>query len=81
VHNGKPCAVPFKTSVADRPPDHRPVFLLDPGLVVLAIGAAARELNPRVEAIIPHGLVHEHAVIVCVQSQQGESYSRNWVTP
>ena len=62
----------LKASIADCPPDHGPVLLLDPRLVVLSIGTAARELDPRGEAVISHGIVHEHAVVVRVQSEEGE---------
>jgi hypothetical protein len=41
-------------------------------MVVLAIGTAARELDPDLLAIIPNGLVHEHAVVVGVQPEQRE---------
>jgi len=66
------CAQPLVASVANRVPNDRAVLLLDPGLVVLAIRTASRELHARCLAVVPHGLVHEHAVVVRVEPKQRE---------
>ena len=52
--------------------NHRTILLFDEGLVVLVPGAAAREHDPGVAAIVPHRLVHEHAVIVGVEAEKIE---------
>src|ERR1700724_539450 len=61
----------LEAAIADRAAHDRAILLLHPSLVVLAIGTAARELDPHLLAIIPNGLVLEHAVMVGVQPEQG----------
>src|ERR1035437_4965664 len=46
------------------------VLLFDPRLIVLSIGAAASENDALLLAIIQQRVVHECAVVVCVQSEQ-----------
>src|SRR5438874_1434605 len=58
--------------IANRATHDRAILLLHPGLVILAIGAAAGELDPDLLAIISNGLVHEHAVVVGVEPKQWE---------
>jgi hypothetical protein len=58
--------------VTNGTPDHGAVLLLDPGLIVLAIGAAAREHQTGFLAIRFDGLVHEYAVVVRVEAEQSE---------
>jgi hypothetical protein len=62
----------FEPPIANHTAHNRAVLLLDPGLIVLAIRAAARELGTGDPAILLHGLVHEHAVIVRVEPEQRE---------
>jgi len=62
----------FEGPRADHAAHDSAILLLHPSLVILAIGAAARELDPDLLAIIPNGLVHEHAVVVGVQPEQRE---------
>src|SRR5215217_7898546 len=62
----------FQASIAHNATHHGAVLLLDKGLVVLAIGPAARERDPGRLAIIADGLVHEHTVIVRVEPEQVE---------
>ena len=61
------CLQPFEPPIADHAAHNRAVLLLDPGLIILAIRAAARELDTGDPAILLHGLVHEHAVVVGVE--------------
>jgi hypothetical protein len=71
--------------IADRAAHDHAILLLHPSLVVLAIGTAAGELDPDLLAIIPNGLVHEHAVLVGVQPEQREgeelAYFASSLTP
>jgi hypothetical protein len=53
-------------------PNDRAVLLLNKGLIVFPIRAAARELYPVAKAIVSDGLIHEDAVIVRVESQERE---------
>ena len=59
---------PLIAPVAHRVTDHCTVLLFDPRLVVLAVRPAAGELHPGRRAIVPHRLVHEHAIIVSVSN-------------
>ena len=63
---------PLVAPVADGVPNPCTVLLLDPGLVVLAIRTTPCELHTRVPAVVLHGLVHEHAVVVRVEPEQRE---------
>src|SRR6516162_691115 len=65
----------LEAAIADRATHDRAILLFHPSLVVLAIGTAARELDRHLLAIIPNGLVHEHAVVVRVQPEQGKGSS------
>src|ERR1035437_9544689 len=49
-----------------------PFLLLDPRLVVLSIGATASEDEALRLAVVPQRVVHECAVVVCIQSEQGK---------
>ena len=60
----------FEAAVADHAAHDSAILLIYPSLVVLAIGTVARELDPDLLAIIPKGLVHEHAVVVDIQTEQ-----------
>src|ERR1700739_1214955 len=62
----------LEAAIADGGAHDRAILLVPPSLVVLAIRAAARELDPGLLAIISNGLIHEHAVVVCVQPEQRE---------
>lgn len=56
--------------IAHGPTDDRAVLLLDPGLIVLPIGAAAGEPYSRLQAVVADGLVDKHGVVVRVESAQ-----------
>ena len=58
--------------IADGAAHHSAILLLHPSLLVLAMGTAARELDPNLLAIIANGLVHKHAVVIGVQTEQRE---------
>ena len=64
------CLKAHVAPVARDAPDHSAVLLLHPRLVVLAIRPAAGERDPGRRAVVPHGLVHEHAVVVRIEPQQ-----------
>ena len=70
--NSRIAAYALETPIADCPAHDSAILLLYPSLVAFAIGTAAGERDPDLLAIIPNGLVHEHAVVVCVQPEQGE---------
>ena len=61
--------VPFVTQKA---PDHRAILLLDPRLIVLAVGSGTGELDATVGAVLGESLVDEHAVVVRVDAQNGK---------
>src|SRR3954470_23364817 len=61
---------PLQASIAHDAADHGAVLLLDEGLVVFAIGSTAREGDALRLAVIPYGLVDEHAVVVRVEPEQ-----------
>src|SRR3954447_15049908 len=63
---------PLQASIAHDAADHGAVLLLDEGLVVFAIGSTAREGDALRLAVIPYGLVDEHAVVVRVEPEQIE---------
>src|SRR3954453_382643 len=60
--------------VAYDAPDHSAILLLHPGLVVLAIRAAACELNASPLAVRLHRLLQEHAVVIRVEPEQRERH-------
>ena len=60
----------FEPPIADDAAHDRTVLLLDMGLVVLAIRPAAREHDPFGQTVIPHRLIHEHGVVVRIESEQ-----------
>jgi len=62
----------LEPAIAGHPADNGAILLFDPGLVVLAIGTAARELDADLCTIISNRLVHEHAVVVGVEPEQRE---------
>src|ERR1700748_32730 len=62
----------LEAAITDGAAHNRAILLLHPSLVVLTIRATARELDPGLLAIISNGLIHEHAVVVCVQPEQRE---------
>src|SRR4051812_50169885 len=67
----------FKTLIAPithDAPNNSVVLLLHPGLIVLAIRAAACELNPSFLAVRLHGLIQKHTVVVRVEPEQGERH-------
>src|ERR1700731_1907959 len=78
AHRGvqaRQCRRGFQTleaAIADGAAHDCAILLLHPRLVVLAIGTAARELDPGLLAIVPNGFIHEHAVVVGVQPEQRE---------
>src|SRR3954451_16752431 len=63
---------PLQAAIAHDAADHGAVLLLDEGLVVFAIGSTAREGDALRLAVIPYGLVDEHAVVVRVEPEQIE---------
>src|SRR3954447_20035626 len=65
---------PLQASIAHDAADHGAVLLLDEGLVVFAIGSTAREGDALRLAVIPYGLVDEHAVVVRVEPEQIEGH-------
>src|SRR6185295_17865148 len=60
----------FKSAVADQPPDHRSVLLLDPCLVVLVVRTRPRELYALSGAIVNQGIIQELRSVVDVQTAQ-----------
>src|SRR5215831_8536562 len=58
--------------VADEPADEQAVALLDPGLIVLAVGAAAGEAHSPTLAPAEQGGVDELAAVVAVPRAYGE---------
>ena len=58
--------------MADEATDGGSVLLLDPGLVILAVGSGTGELDAPVSAVIYQRLVDEHAVIVGVDASYGK---------
>src|SRR5216684_8693201 len=58
--------------IAGQPPHHGAIFLLDPGLIVFAIGARAGPFELLFTAVALQGLVHEGAVVVRVETAQGK---------
>jgi len=57
---------------ADRAPHHRPVPLLDVAVVVLAVGARAREADPPLAAVAQQVVVDERGAVVGVETEQRE---------
>ena len=62
----------LEAAVSDHPAHDGAVLLLDPGLVVLAVGPRARERDLGLGAPGRDRLVHEHAVVVGVEAEQRE---------
>ena len=62
-------AVPF---VADEPPHHQPVLLLDVGSVVLLVGPGTSEPDPLPSAAVVQLVVGELAAVVRVDPQEGK---------
>src|SRR2546423_675344 len=62
----------LQTATAHNTANHSAVLLLDEGLIVLAIGSATREDDTRYLTVVAHGLIHKHAVVVCIESEQIE---------
>jgi len=58
--------------MTDEVADHRAVLLLDPGLVVLAVGSGTGELDAPLGALLDQRFVDEHAVVVRVDASDGE---------
>ena len=58
--------------MTQKAPDHRPILLLDPGLVVLAVGPGTGELDAPISAVLGKGVVDEHAVVVGIDAQNGK---------
>ena len=54
--------------MTDAVADHRAVLLLDPGLVVLAVGPRTGELDAPFSAVLGESIVDEYAVIVRVDA-------------
>src|SRR5258708_14953266 len=86
VHEQTRCAVQsrdglrggeaLKTTVAEQPAHNSAVLLLNPGLIVLAPGTGARELDPMAEAILDEGLVHKLTAVINVQRAKCKRKSR-----
>jgi len=64
--------------VAHEPADDEAVALLDPGLIVLAIRAAAREANALPAAPGQQAVVDEFAAVVAGPLAQGKGQSPGW---
>ena len=62
----------LKTTIAHNMANHSAILLLHKGLIVLAIRPATREYDTRRLTIVVDGLVHKHAVVVCIESEQIE---------
>ena len=58
--------------VAGEPADYRTVLLLDPCLVVLAVGPGAGELDSPVGTVLHQGLVDKDAVVVRIDPEDRE---------
>jgi hypothetical protein len=65
---------PLEAAVADHAPDDGAVLLLDPRLVVHAVGPRAGELDPVGRAIAVDGLVHEDGVVVRIEPEDRHSH-------
>src|SRR3954453_8071208 len=78
IHRADPTSPQLQDPIAPithDAPNNSAVLLLDPGLIVLAIRAAACELNPSFLAVRLHGLIQKHTVIVRVEPEQRERHS------
>ena len=64
------CFKTFEPAIANHPPNDGAILLLDEGLIVLLVRAAARKDNARLLAIRLQSLIHEYGVVVGVQSQK-----------
>ena len=58
--------------MTDEVADHGAVLLLDPGLVVLAVGPGPGELDAPLGAVLGESIVDEYAVVVRVDAFDGE---------
>src|ERR1035437_8798562 len=63
---------PLQSAITNQLANNGSVLLFDPRLIVLSIGAAASENDALLLAIIQQSVVHECAVVVCIQSEQGK---------
>ena len=66
----------LKAAVAQELAYDSAVLLLDPSLIVLAIGARASEFDPMTEAVIDQRLVHKLAAVINVQRTKREGQSQ-----
>ena len=62
--------------MADEPADYGTVLLLDPGLVVLAVGPGPGEFDAPVSAVLHQGIVDEGTIVVRVNAE-----NREWQLP
>src|SRR5580658_9773610 len=62
----------FEAPIAQELPYDGSVLLLDPRLVVLAVGAGAGEFDSATQAILDQPVVHELGAVVHVKGSQGE---------
>src|SRR5215472_13089907 len=68
---------PFQPAVANETANDRAVLLLDPGLIVLAVGARPCDLQTMTPAPGDDQFVHEQTIIVKVDASQWEREQRH----